>query len=249
MDITREQIHQEAAFADCHYQRYANDLKMNPRMFAKYSHPKELWDWRQYGATLIGPLKGARLLDLGCGMGEESVYFAKLGASVTAVDISPVGIDLTKARAVHNGVGDKVQAFVMRADKTDFADGSFDFIHGFGILHHIGLDQGFKEVSRLLRPGGRGLFFEHMGNSQYIEQLRGRKDYTEYEKPLKWKDLVAHTGRFTRLDLKAFHVFTRLRSLSPRLGSDNFRRLDSWLLRFCPPLRHFASGVVIYLEK
>jgi 2-polyprenyl-3-methyl-5-hydroxy-6-metoxy-1,4-benzoquinol methylase len=107
---------------------------------------------------MLRPVNGQRLLDLGCGMGKESAYFAKLGASVVAIDISPVGIELTRKRAAHNGVTDRVEAIIMRADQPAFPSGSFGVVHGFGILHHIGLDKGLREVKRLLKPGGRGCF-------------------------------------------------------------------------------------------
>src|ERR1035441_9950884 len=47
----------------------------------------------------LGSLTGKKLLDVGVGLGESSVYFAKQGAEVTAVDLSPEMVDLTGRRA------------------------------------------------------------------------------------------------------------------------------------------------------
>jgi len=44
----------------------------------------------------LGDLKGKRVLDLGCGLGEASVYFAKKGAIVTASDLSPQMLEFTQ---------------------------------------------------------------------------------------------------------------------------------------------------------
>jgi SAM-dependent methyltransferase len=249
MAFTNERLQQEAEFADRHYSVHAGELGINPRMFVKYSDPVHPWDWRQFGARLLGPVEGKKLLDLGCGMGEESAYFAKLGASVTAIDISPVGIEITRKRAEYNGLSNRVQAYATRADHTEFADQSFDVIHGFGILHHIGLAEGVREVKRLLKPGGKGLFFEHMGNSRLVERLRRDRDYTDYEKPLRWNDLLAYRSEFSRYVLQPFHVTARLKSLSPFFRRDWFKQVDHSLLKVCPALRQFAGGVVIYLEK
>src|SRR5437667_11292967 len=149
MNISEQQLREEAAFADSHYAQYANELAVNAAMFRKYTHPKDRWDWRQYGASLLGSVDGRRLLDPGCGMGEEAVYFALRGAHVTAIDISLVGVEIARKRAAYNGVEDRVRAEMMRADQTEFADESFDIVHGFGILHHIGLEAGLCEIRRV----------------------------------------------------------------------------------------------------
>jgi len=182
-------------------------------------------------------------------MGEESVYFALLGAEVTAIDISPVGIELVKKRAAHNGVADRIRANAMRADETEFPDESFDVVHGFGILHHIGLAKGLSEVKRVLKPGGRGLFFEHMGNSAFIERLRKRADYTEYEQPLRWKEIMAFKPQFSKYTAQPFHVFTRLRFMSGIFNRSLVKRFDRSALRMFPFLKNYAGGVVICLQK
>ena len=71
---------------------------------------------------------------------------------MTSIDISEVGIDTLKRRAAYHHVD--VKAFRMRADPTEFADASFDLVHGLGILHHVGIDAGLAEAFRVMRPGG-----------------------------------------------------------------------------------------------
>jgi 2-polyprenyl-3-methyl-5-hydroxy-6-metoxy-1,4-benzoquinol methylase len=240
----------EARFADQAYARYAHELHLNQTFFRKYAEPQDDWDWRQYGAKLLGLVKGCRVLDFGCGQGEEAVYLAKMGAHVTAIDISPVGIELTKERAKLNGVGDRVNAMRMRCDPTEFPSESFDVVHGFGILHHIGLQTGMKEIKRLLKPRGRALFFEHMGNSKMIERLRPKeKDYTKGERPVTWKEVQEIGPEFSRMVVRPFHLASRLRKRVHVLNRPAVKRFDHAVLSALPFMRHFASGMVIYLEK
>jgi SAM-dependent methyltransferase len=247
-------IQKEAAFGDARYARFAGDLAINPRMFRKYAEPRNVWDPRDFGALRLGDVAGKELLDLGCGMGEEAAYFAKLGARVTAIDVSPVGVELTRRRAELNGVAERVRAMLMSADPTGFADESFDVVHGFGILHHIGLERSLPEVRRLLRPGGKGLFTEHVGDSLLVERLKGRlrglkAGYTEHERPLRWAELEEGRSQFRVFECSPYYLLSRVRRLLPPALRDLARRIDHAVLKMLPFLRHYAGLVVIYLEK
>lgn len=77
---------------------------------------------------------GARALDLGCGEGRNALYLATVGFRVTAVDISPAGID--KLRTVASERGLEIDASV--CDMRMFAfDGPYDLIVSQGCLHLI----------------------------------------------------------------------------------------------------------------
>ena len=187
-------------------------------------------------------------------MGEESIYFAKLGAQVTAIDVSQVGVDLVLARARHNGLSDRLEAYQMDAVHTTFPSESFDLIHGLGIIHHIGLEQGLREVKRLLKPGGRGVFLEHMMNSRLLEKIKDRlfgadEDHTEYEKPLRWDDCQAYASQFSQYHLTPYYLMGRLRRHVRIFDNDRTRRMDWAMLTAVPSLRHFAGSVVISLQK
>jgi cyclopropane fatty-acyl-phospholipid synthase-like methyltransferase len=88
-------------------------------------------------------------------MGEESVYFAKLGARVTGIDISDVGIASLKRRAAFHHLD--ITALEMRCDPTDFPDASFDRIHGLGILHHVHRGRPARGRSAAAARGARGV--------------------------------------------------------------------------------------------
>jgi SAM-dependent methyltransferase len=253
--MDERQLQDEAKFADAHYEGFTGDLSINPVMFRKYSDPKYFWDLREKSAQLLGPVAGKRMLDYGCGMGEETIYFAKLGAHVTSIDISPVGIELTKRRAEFNGLADRVDASVRDATQTGFADESFDLVHGLGIIHHLGAENSFRELYRVMKPGARGVFLEHLGDSRAVEKLKRwvyREegfDYTDHEKPLVWEETIQALRRFRRYELHPYYLSFRLRRLMPVFGKPFARKLDHAILTTAPFLRHFAGAVLIYVEK
>jgi SAM-dependent methyltransferase len=251
-------LQEEASFANEDYAPYAHDLEINRGMFRRYLSPSQLWDWRQMAALLLGDVAGLDLLDFGCGMGEESVYFAKLGARVTGIDISDLGVATLKKRAAYHEL--PIAAFEMRADPTSFDDNTFDRVHGLGILHHIGIEAGLREVERVLRPGGLGVFLEPVGNSGTIEAVKtflmkharflGTFDHvTDHEHNLTWAEIEAATRPFAEVRMFPYHLLYRLKRFMPKAALEAVRRIDQGLLALVPPLSHFAGGVVIAVRK
>ena len=83
---------------------------------------------------LLPPSTHLKLLDIGCGEGKDSVFFARNGYDVTAFDISDAGIEKTKRLADNVGV----QVKIFKADILDFRlNTSFDIIFSSGVLHYI----------------------------------------------------------------------------------------------------------------
>ncbi len=241
---------EEARFADAHYRPYADDLSMNHGLYRRYASPIHKWNIRERGGMLLGDVRGKKILDFGCGMGEESIYLAKMGGILTAIDISPVGIEITRKRARRQNC--EVWAEVMDVTETSFDSESFDIIHGYGILHHIGLEVGLAEVRRLLKSSGRAVFFEHMENSALLRVLKTRLrrgDYTSHEQPLRWEDCERVSKKyFKRVELYPYYLFGRLRRMFPILASGSVQICDYCLMSACPYLRHYAGSVVLSLK-
>ena len=104
---------------------------------------------------------GMRVLDLGCGRGITSVFFAReFNAQVYAVDFDEWG-GFTSADARWNnakayGVGDLVIPVKADARKLPFANGFFDAVICVDSYFYYGKDDGFiPNVLRFLRPGGK----------------------------------------------------------------------------------------------
>jgi SAM-dependent methyltransferase len=184
-------------------------------------------------------------------MGEEAVYFAKLGASVTAMDISAAGIQLTLERAAHNGAC--LRASVGDVTETGLPDGSFDLIHGIGILHHVGIEAGLREANRLLAPGGIGVFSEHVSSSRLIDFFRsrynrGRDVFSEYERPLSLTECASLKAAYN-VAIEPWSLLYRLRRPLPFFGREAVLRFDRILVRAIPPLRRLCGAAILILRK
>src|ERR1700728_1690199 len=82
----------------------------------------------------MGNLKGKRLLDIGAGLGESSVYFALQGAQVTASDISPEMVALSVRLGQLHGV--ELEGVVSTAEELGVPSGSYDFVYIANAIHH-----------------------------------------------------------------------------------------------------------------
>ena len=94
-------------------------------------------------ATLLswlpGDLRGARVLDAGCGTGALAVEVARRGAEVVAIDISPTLVDLARERAPA-GFGAGAIRFAV-GDMLDPALGQFDYVVAMdSLIHYEGVD-------------------------------------------------------------------------------------------------------------
>jgi 2-polyprenyl-3-methyl-5-hydroxy-6-metoxy-1,4-benzoquinol methylase len=107
--------------------------------------------------------KGARVLDVGCGVGRWSRRLARRGASVTGVDLSPTMIAQARQRACLEGLGNRCRFATQDLSLLDVGD-SFDLVLGVTVLQHILDPQALREAVRRmtahLAPGGRMVLLE-----------------------------------------------------------------------------------------
>lgn len=160
----------------------------------------------------LGPLKGKRLLDLGCGMGDGAVYFALQGAQVTAVDISPGMVKVCQDLGRRFKVTRRLKASVAVGERLPYADKSFDLIYGNGVLHHLDLQVSGPEIARVLKPGGRAVFIEPLPYNPVIWAYRhmAAAVRTEAEAPLSYAQLRAFGAHFAAGQRQELHLTTLL---------------------------------------
>lgn len=113
-------------------------------------------------------LRGALVLDGGCGMGRYLRVAAESGARV-------VGLDLSEAvLAAQDLTADLPVAGLVRGDllRPPFAPGSFDHIYSLGVLDHTPDPRAaFLALARLLRPGGRIVIWVYSREKPSLERV------------------------------------------------------------------------------
>src|SRR5450631_451170 len=106
---------------------------------------------------------GARILDVGCGIGRWSRLLAARGAYVTGVDLSPTMIAQAEHRAATEGVADRCRFQVQDLSHLNVGE-RFDLVLGVTVLQHIldatALRTALAAMTAHLAPGGRMILLE-----------------------------------------------------------------------------------------
>jgi ubiquinone/menaquinone biosynthesis C-methylase UbiE len=119
---------------------------------------------------------GARLVEIGCGMGTDLLQFARGGAHCTGVDLTPRSVEISR---LHFDLYQMRADFVLSdAERLPFHDESFDVVYSNGVLHHTpGTATAVREAHRILRPGGTAKVMLYHRHSLYY-----------------WSEIILHRG-------------------------------------------------------
>ncbi|ROZ78798.1 methyltransferase domain-containing protein [Ramlibacter sp. WS9] len=127
-----------------------------------------------YYFHLLDDLEGARILDLGSGSGMDT-FVASLLAGPTG---SVIGLDMTdsqraKAEGLRQRDGVRNVTYVKGyIDAAPFEDGSFDVVISNGVINlAVDKPQVFREIARLLRPGGKLALADIVTDAQLPENI------------------------------------------------------------------------------
>lgn len=159
--------------------------------------------WRDATIAFAKDLRlatGARVLDIGSGIGGPARYFAEArGCRVTGIDLTPEFVQVANALTRRCGLADKAEFREANATGLMFEDGAFDT----ATMIHVGMNipdkaAVFAEVRRVLKPGGKFGVYDIMragsGEVPYPMPWAGTKETSFLETPAAYQRLLAHAG-------------------------------------------------------
>ena len=97
-----------------------------------------------------------RVLEIGCGIGTDTINFARNGASVTAVDLSEKSLEMARKRAEVYGLADRIRFYHGSAEQLEqvVPPQTFDLIYSFGVIHHTPHpERVLEQLGSYSRPG------------------------------------------------------------------------------------------------
>jgi ubiquinone/menaquinone biosynthesis C-methylase UbiE len=158
--------------------KYGAKYEFATREFFDEVERNRYQDYAPWMPSVMGfkDFAGARLIEIGCGMGTDLLQFARGGAHCTGVDLTPRSIELSR---LHFDLYQMRADFVLTdAETLPFADESFDVVYSNGVLHHTPRTAAaIREAHRILRPGGVAKVMLYHRRSFYY-----------------WSEIILHRG-------------------------------------------------------
>jgi len=104
----------------------------------------------------LSPLENAKILDIGCGAGSQTLALARhcRNCTITSVDIHQPFLDALRRKADEVGISDRITTVNASMDDLPFVRESFDLIWSEGSVFVMGFEKGLVYWNHFLRPGG-----------------------------------------------------------------------------------------------
>lgn len=118
--------------------------------------------WRRKAMCCVEEDGKGHLLDVACGTGDFSIAACRAGVrQVTGIDISANMVNIGRKKVAEAGLAGQIDLRSGDSEAMEFGDNTFDTVTvAFGVRNFEHLEQGLREMYRVLRPGGKVIILE-----------------------------------------------------------------------------------------
>jgi 2-polyprenyl-3-methyl-5-hydroxy-6-metoxy-1,4-benzoquinol methylase len=196
---------------------------------------------------------GEKVLEIGCGIGTDTINFARAGAQVTTVDLSEKSMELARKRAAVFGLEEHIRFCPGNAEQlsTFVPVEPYDLIYSFGVIHHTPRPEAvLEQLRQYTRPGttikimvyhrrswkvGWILLTEGRGKFWKLQELVAKNSEAQTGCPVTYtytrregRELLERRG-FRVADVRVEHIF-------PYRIADyvKYRYVKEWYFRWMP---------------
>jgi 2-polyprenyl-3-methyl-5-hydroxy-6-metoxy-1,4-benzoquinol methylase len=153
-----------------------DESALPPSVVERYTLCRKPWLAPEFPFSVLGDVRGKRILEVGCGAGGNSILLALKGACVVGVDISSRAIDIAKQRAALHGMSERTTFIATPLELFVPPNGEqFDVVCEWGVLHHLipVMDSMVSRMADLLvKPNGVFMFSEPVTPWPWLRKFR-----------------------------------------------------------------------------
>jgi 2-polyprenyl-3-methyl-5-hydroxy-6-metoxy-1,4-benzoquinol methylase len=176
--------------------------------------------------------KDKKVLEIGCGIGTDTINFARHGALVTAMELSKESLDIARKRAEVYGLQDRIRFYLGNAEhlSESVPVEPYDLIYSFGVIHHTPRpERAVEQIRNYVQPGSSVKIMVYHRRSWKVFWI-----LLTYGKGQFWRvsELVAqHSEAQTGCPVTYIYTRRQARDLLERRG---FRVTDAWVDHIFP---------------
>ena len=252
-------------------QQYWNSRPCNIRHSNKPVGTKEYFDEVEHRKYFVEPhilrlaqfsqWKGKKVLEIGCGIGTDTISFLRAGARVTATDLSEESLRVARQRAAVFGFSDQVQFYSGNAEELSafVPIELYDLVYSFGVIHHTpNPEKVIAEIHQYLPSGGSLKLMVYYrfawkilwiilrygkGKFWKMEELVAKYSEAQIGSPVTYtyrkKDMKEFLFGFTITDMFVDHIFPYA---IPEYKKYNYKKV--WYFRCIPAaLFHWFESI------
>jgi len=227
----------------------------------------------RYIHSILKNVKGKKILDVGCGLGEVGVYLAMKGGIVTAMDISHGMLEKTQNLAKRNHV--KINIIHSTIENLNLKNNSFDVIYVGNLFHHVDVDRAVSQLVPYLKTSGVMVSRDPLAYNPVIQVYRNMATEvrSKDEHPLKIADIRIFSKYFDSVSTKylwfttliIFVIMAVVQLRNPnqerywkKIEEEGnkwaflyrpLEKLDTFLLSVFPVLNYLCWNVVIVCKR
>ncbi|MCB4808679.1 bifunctional demethylmenaquinone methyltransferase/2-methoxy-6-polyprenyl-1,4-benzoquinol methylase UbiE [Tamlana sp. 62-3] len=164
--------------------------------------------WRKKVVQMVGASNPDTILDIATGTGDLAINLAQTTASqIVGLDISNGMLEVGKEKIKKRGLNSKIEMVLGDSENLPFSDNSFDAITvAFGVRNFETLENGLKEIFRVLKPGGTFVILE----TSVPTKTPFKQGYNLYT-----KNIMPFIGKLFSKDRSAYKYLSESASVFP----------------------------------
>ena len=164
--------------------------------------------WRKKVVKIVKDSNPDTILDIATGTGDLAINLAETHATkITGLDISSGMLEVGKQKIKHKGLDSKIEMILGDSENMPFEDDAFDAITvAFGVRNFETLENGLKEIYRVLKPGGTFVILE----TSIPTKFPYKQGYNFYS-----KNILPLIGKVFSKDRSAYKYLSESASVFP----------------------------------
>ncbi len=220
-------------------------------------------------SIFLNPITNKTILDIGCGDGQLSLFFAMQGANIIGIDKRSSALKKATNLLAKYRLDNQTQFIKGLGEQLPLDDSSVDIIYSRSTIQYMNRDKALNEYFRVLKPDGKIALIENLPHNPIIKIFRVIRSITSFSIEQKnyinsingyitHKEIDDYMSRFEHSTKKEFHLFRMLsiylsRAFQTNLAIikfDNFlKSADRFILQNVPITKSLAWFCSIYCEK